>query len=500
MNSEAIEEILDGIEPIDIRSELFAKGDYDFIVSGENEDGVFKRHEKQAEALKILCDKTTEIFVYGGAAGGAKSWTGASWLLFMCILFPNTRWFIARNELKAIVDSCYVTFQEIAKIMGFTDYKYNANKSFVRFGNGSQINFIEIKYKPSDPMFEDLGSVEYTGGWIEEAGEVHEKGANVLMSRVGRWKNTEYGIKRKIFVTCNPKKNWLYYDFYKPSLTGGLPETEKFLQAFITDNPFIPKDYVNGLIRLCEKDSVQKERLLKGNWDYEDNPDSLCDYEMVEQIFSNDQVPQGRFTYLTADIARLGSDLAVIFVWRGWRIIHMETYAVSKTTELQNKINLLRRKYKIPKNRCIADEDGIGGGVVDNCGILGFMNGSRPIKEAGVSKAKKEHGIKRSSYESPNYKNLQVQCLYHLADKINEGGLWIMCDVADKTKQMIKEELDQIRSKVSDVGKLDCKSKSDIKMDIRRSPDFRDAILMRVFFDLKPVRKNRPISRPRGSI
>ena len=64
-----------------------------------------------------------------------------------------------------------------------------------------------------------------------------------------------------------------------------------------------------------------------------------------------------------------------------------------------------------------------------------------------------------------------------------------MCEVSAKQKADIKQELDQIQSKVNDIGKLDCKSKSDIKQDIGRSPDYRDAILMRVYFDLKPSRK-----------
>ena len=48
-------------------------------------------------------------------------------------------------------------------------------KSFIKLVNGSHINFIEIKYRPSNPMFEDLGSTEYTCGWIEEVGEIHVK-------------------------------------------------------------------------------------------------------------------------------------------------------------------------------------------------------------------------------------------------------------------------------------------------------------------------------------
>lgn len=40
----------------------------------------------------------------------------------------------------------------------------------------------------------------------------------------------------------------------------------------------------------------------------------------------------------------------------------------------------LPEKYRIPKWRCIADEDGVGGGVVDNCDIQGFVNNSRALR------------------------------------------------------------------------------------------------------------------------
>ena len=100
----------------------------------------------------------------------------------------------------------------------------------------------------------------------------------------------------------------------------------------------------------------------------------------------------------------------------------------------------------------------------------------------------------------PNYKNLQVQCLYKLADKVNEGGLYIDCDLSNKQKEEIKEELDQIQSKNTNERKLDCKNKADIKADIGRSPDYRDALLMRVYFDLKKIKRTFVVSRPRNTI
>lgn len=474
-DEEKINELVSKASPIYIRSELFRNGNFDFIVTGKNEYGNTVTHEKQRYALEILTANKYEEFLYGGAAGGAKSWTGCAWILFMAICYPNTKYFIARNELKDIIDSVLVTFNKVARAYGFTDYKYNAVKNFIQFGNGSHINFIEIKYKPSDPMFEDVGSTEYTCGWIEEVGEIHQTGAAVIASRVGRHLNGKYGIKGIVFYTCNPKQNWAKTDFYDKHLNGTLEPEKKYLSCLITENPFIESDYVEKLRRIGEKDKSLFERLFKGNWDYEDNPDQLCDQEMIEQIFDNDQSPQGR-AYITADVARLGSDNAVIGVWRGWRLIEVLIYDISLVTVQQDAINQLRRKYRIPKNRCIADADGVGGGLVDNCGILGFNNNGKPLKEKGIYADKKD---------MPTYRNLQVQCLYHLADRVNDGDLWVMADVNSEQKKFIKQELAQIIKKPSDYGKLDLKPKSEIKKDIGRSPDYRDMLLMRVFFDLK---------------
>lgn len=479
-----IEEYIGDLSKIDICTALFKKNNFDFIVKGFDEDGLPCEHFKQREALQILTANDCSEFLYGGAAGGAKSWTGVVWILFMAIIYPNTRWFIARNELKDIVDSVYVTFIKVAREYGFTDYKYNAVKNWINLGNGSHINLIEVKYKPSDPMFEDLGSTEYTSGWIEEIGEIHERAATVLLSRTGRHLNSKYKIKGKVFYTCNPKKNWAKTEFYDKDKNGTLDSKKRYLSCLITENPFIEKQYVENLRELASKDKSLYERLFKGNWDYEENPDALCDYEMIEQVYDNDHVEEGK-TYLTADIARYGSDKAVILVWKGWVVIDYLTFDISKTTDIEHAIRVFRRKHQIPKNSCIGDADGVGGGVIDGTGILGFVNNARPIKEKG---------------DMPNYKNIQVQCLYKLADKVNEGGIWIKADFGTKVKEYIKEELDQIQSKNTNERKLDCKAKSDIKQDIGRSPDYRDALLMRVYFDLKSVKRSLIGTRKRTNM
>lgn len=490
-----LEQFASNVSLVDIYTEMFRKGDFSFIVEGlannsegDWEQGEMTKHEKQEMALKILTDNEHDEFLYGGAAGGAKSWTGVCWQAFSCLCYPDTNWFIARNQLKDLLDSVLKTFRKVCREYGIEDWKFNAQKNYIEFGNGSRINFIEVSYKPSDPMYEDLGSTEYTGGWIEEIGEVHEMAAIVLGTRIGRHLNSKYNLKKKMFMTCNPKRNWGKTKFYDKHINGSLYEENKipmsngrkriqriYLDCLVTENPFIDQDYIDGLMAKALDHKPTYERLFKGNWDYEDNPYQLAEQEMIDTIYENNHVPEGK-GYITADVARFGSDKARIGYWSGWRLKHVISLDISKTTDVELAIMTLRMKYRIPKTRVVIDQDGVGGGVVDGTGGKGFKNNGRPIK------------IKR---DMPNYKNLQVQCLYTLADKINEGGIYIEADLTGTEKDEIKTELAQIQSKGDQdpERKLDCKSKGDIKQDIGRSPDWRDMILMRVFFDLSPAKR-----------
>lgn len=460
--------VLDVASPLDFRIEAFRRGLFDFITV---RDG--KKHIKQEQALKILTDKETEEFMYGGAAGGAKSWTGCVWLAFMSMIYPDTRWFIGRKELKRITESTLITFFKVAKEYGFQDqFSFNAQKNFIKFNNGSRIDLLELKYLPSDPMFERFGSTEYTGGWMEEAPECNFGAFDVLNSRVGRNLNDKYGITAKILLTANPNKNWCKKEFYDKHLKGLIGGIRKFLQSLVTENPFIESGYIERLRRT--KDKAKKERLLNGNWEYDDDPNALCEYEDIQAIFENNHVETGK-KYLTADIARLGSDKAIVLVWEGWKVIDFKVYALSLTTEIQDCINLFRNKYGIAKNHCIADQDGLGAGVVDNCGILGFVNNAKPFKE--------ETGENKN--EKPQYNNLQTQCGYYLAKKINLNEIYLQASFSNSEKEEISEELGQLKNyKADQDGKVYLLPKKEIKENIGRSPDWRDALLMRSYFDL----------------
>ena len=433
---------------------------------------------KQLDCVKAWLDPLVTDIVYGGSKGSGKSYLGCSLIIADALIYPGTHYFIARKKLNDLRKFTIPSIHEVFQHYGITEqyYSFNASDNYFKFANGSKIYLLQAKFEPSDPTYARFGSMQMTRGWIEEAGEFEKEAMTNLFASVGRWKNDEYNLTGKLLHTCNPAKNYLYKDYYKPNKQNELEPYKKFIQALPQDNKQLPEGYLENLNRILTKE--QKERLLFGNWEYDDDPTALCSYEDILETFTNDHIEQGQSKYITADIARHGSDKAVIFVWDGWTVIDQAIFDKSSMIELQDRINFFREKYQIPRKNCIADEDGIGGGIVDNCKIKGFVNNSRPFDNRKGSE-------KKQNINLPNYSNLQSQCCYYLAKVINDFELYFSIDISEKQKEEIIEELEQLKSYESDkMGKMKTLPKEKIKAAIGRSPDYRDALMMRAFFDL----------------
>ena len=232
----------------------------------------FNATKKQKQAIEYWTDDETVEIAFGGAKGGGKSALGVNVIFGDALIYPETHFFIAREELNDLRKHTIPSIYEMFKIWGIRhdDYiKYNGQDSFFTCYNGSKIFLLACKAIPSDPLFERFGSMQMTRGWIEEGGEISEGAKSNLLLSIGRWKNAEYGLKPKMLITCNPKKNWLYQDFYKPNKDHSIPEHRKFVQAFVWENPFIPKEYIENLRRTS--DNVRLQRLFYGNWEYDDS-------------------------------------------------------------------------------------------------------------------------------------------------------------------------------------------------------------------------------------
>lgn len=418
---------------------------------------------KQKLALSKLVDNITKIVVYGGAAGGGKSYLGCFWLLIMCINYPGSRWFIGREELKRIRQSTLISWAKVCSLLKFTDFKINGQDNYIIFGNGSRIDLLDMSYQPRDPLYERFGSLEYTGGWIEEAGETNFGAFDILKTRIGRHRNEEFDLISKLLITCNPKKNWVYNEFYKPFKTGVLLPIYSFIQALVTDNPHLTEDYINNL--KSTKDKSKRERLLFGNWDYEDSPDQLIDYESMLDYFNNRHIEQKGYKYITADIARKGRDKTIVRLWHGLVCIDRKEMKVSKVTESANLIQSIANEHKVPTSRIIVDEDGVGGGVMDILNCNGFVNNSKALY-------------------GENFTNLKSQCSFGMAKLICDKEVAEVCD-NEEVRTFVIEEMAEVKQKdIDSDGKVAIIPKDEVKEHLGRSPDEWDSIMMRFWFEL----------------
>lgn len=424
---------------------------------------------KQKQALDYLTDNETSYIGYGGAAGGGKSVLGCKWLMEMAFYCPKTKYFIGRDNIKDTRASVLYTWTEIAQKIGFKKYKFN--DSGIELDNGSVIELLDLSFYPyKDPLFDRFGSKEYTMGWLEEAQQAHSLAFEVLKTRVGRWKNKELNIPAKILCTFNPSKNWVDDTFYRPYIKNQETNDTRFIFALPTDNPYLPEEYIERLRNL--KDETTKQRLLYGNFDYDSDPTAMIDYDAIKNIWTNIYAEVGR-KYMTCDVARYGSDKAIILIWDGFTIIDYVQFDKSATTEIQQAINGLRVKYKIPTSNIVIDDDGVGGGVVDNIhGSIGFVNNSR-------------------AFDS-QFANLKTECGYKLSEMIH--AIHFMANVSQENKEAIERELGQLKTFDSDKdGKLKLLPKEYIKENIGRSPDWLDNFIMRMYFEVKPKTSGMPV-------
>jgi len=444
---------------------------------------------KQHIAWIKLLDNETKYLLFGGGAGGGKSWLGCEWLLTNCYKYPKSKWFIGRKELKRLMSSSYETFKKVCDYHNIPkgDWKLNGQYNYIEFFNGSKIDLLDVNYVPSDPLYERFGSLEYTGGWLEEAGEIDFKAFDVLKTRVGRHLNKENNLHPKLFITCNPKKNWLKRLFFTPYIEGTLKKGYAFVKSLYSDNDYTFDIYGEQLSEITN--NATRERLRDGSWDYDDDKACLVDSNAIKDLFTN-TVDTGD-KYATLDIARFGKDTTKLYLWEGFKNYKRITWKEQGTDITATKVKEILEEERIPYSRVIADEVGVGGGVIDQLrGINGFIANSSPLENPNSRPIMIiRNGKSTTATQKENFRTLKDQCGYLLAESINSHKMSIVSN--DETeKDIISEEIGELKDLTpGEDKKKRLVPKDIIKENIGRSPDDLDNLIMRMWFELgrKPL-------------
>lgn len=73
---------------------------------------------KQGLAWRLLMNEQHNEVLYGGGAGGGKSWLGALWLMTSALQHQGSRWLMGRAVLKTLKETTLNSFFDVASMHG----------------------------------------------------------------------------------------------------------------------------------------------------------------------------------------------------------------------------------------------------------------------------------------------------------------------------------------------------------------------------------------------
>lgn len=229
-----------------------------------NEDSIlFKPHPKQEDFMKAVFSGKYKYLLFGGAAGGGKSFVSLATLIALSKFYPGSKSFVIRESLPTLKRTTIPSFFKLCP-KAFID-NYNQTDQVIKFRNGSSLTFFPENFL-LDKNLTRFDGIEANFFLLEEGQELQKKTFEKCKLRAGRniIPELEEQPTPVIMITCNPSQNWTKEEFRNPYVQGRLPESYYYQPALMSDNPSLPEEYVKGLDNL---DEITKAVFVHGDWD-----------------------------------------------------------------------------------------------------------------------------------------------------------------------------------------------------------------------------------------
>lgn len=454
---------------------------------------------------------------YGGAAGGGKSYLGASWLIHMATTHPNTKWVAGRKKITDLTSTVTKKFFEVLKDLGYkqdVDYEFNVkNRLFKFIESGSEIELLGLAYDSADPNCTWLGGYEYSGGWIDESNEVDNRVIEVLYTRLGRVNNakkvdgkTVVTLPVKLLQTFNPSQDHVYSRFWLPYKNKDQTVT-RFVRAFVYDNYDAEHPYVKGLEAMTE--GIRKDRLLRGSFEYNSSEAAMFDSDAVRWMTENITVADAPMKYAVIDVSASDNDEdktlmgffnvlpASNWLYDCFEIIHIDH---KSPEELIDKVlhNLSKRGIII--SNTIVDANGVGDSLVKSRRMKGCIPyiahwSSIKSKTEGLVKMKKGKNFKGAQLTDAAQR-LRDQCVYRLSQKVNLNQVSMSFE-DEEYRDMLKQELLLYENEsIGTDDPIKVTRKKEMRSKIGRSTDVSDLFQMMMLVEL--IDKNLTKARPKN--
>ena len=217
-----------------------------------------------------------KLKAYMGPAGCAKSTTGCADIMLRALMIPGSKWFVARRDYNDLMDTTARTMSNILQRLPdgtlVERTKAPPMKWYIRpisiglnhRGALSEITFMGLS--------DNVGSYEFTGGFIDEADEVEQHYLDQMKMRL---RYQPPGMED--FDECNhfiglafnppPVTHWLYTECTGKDATGETVKAPSFtlFKPVPNENQAnLPKGYYDELGSTLSEDL--RKRLVEGEW------------------------------------------------------------------------------------------------------------------------------------------------------------------------------------------------------------------------------------------
>jgi phage terminase large subunit-like protein len=267
----------------------------------------FELTPKQRAVALLLKGPERHNLVYGGSRSG-KTFLLCYAILSRALEAPGSRHLVARLHNIDVRQSVMLdTWPKVCEAR-FPDLPYRINKTdqFVTIGEGSEVWFGGLDDK--ERVDKILGK-EYATIYVNEASQVSFETILTLRTRLAQNVARKGGgqLPLKAYYDLNPTGmgHWSYREFVagvRPDNDQAIdPGTRAYAVMNPTENPYLPKEYLEELAALPER---QRKRFLEGSY-LSEVPGALWPLDMIERS-RVDEIP--KLSRIVVGVDPSGSD------------------------------------------------------------------------------------------------------------------------------------------------------------------------------------------------
>lgn len=412
----------------------------------------FALSKKQQEAL----NHTAKFLLYGGAKGGGKSWFMCVWVFLMAIKHRGNKLFFCRRRS---VDFTNTTLETWRKSIPANLYRINEQKKKIYIDITKSV----IDYGGLDDplMIQGLNSAEYAHIGVDQAEEVDQDSFSMLRGTLRHRLPDGTAPSYQIRLTANPAQCWLKdYFILNPE-----PDTA-YISALPTDNPSLPKDYVENLRQAFKHRPHLLEAYLHGSWDDLSGNDTCIRGSWIEEAKRKKVEEKAIKRVVVNDPAITGDENVCFLMEKAGNVYYKaDELVIEHRRPIETAALLSAYRRRTGAQIIAVDSIGIGSGVIDGLNSL-----DEPI--LAINSASKPTSLNNQV----RYANLRAQMWWEASEKFAENRVSLPSDDYELARQ-----LGNVRFDPTGTGKLLVQGKDEIKKAIGRSPDRADAFIMGLY-------------------